>query len=68
MSSCVLALRRQIERIFHEGRTLSDELMLEFEEAGAWLALRVPSLLDMFREGLRLPDPLAGEPEPTRGR
>ncbi len=41
------------------GATISDALILEFEEAAAWIALEPPKVLDMFKG--ELGDPLATE-------
>jgi len=41
------------------GTTISDALILEFEEAAAWIALQPPNVLDMFKG--EMGDPLATE-------
>lgn len=41
------------------GATISDALILEFEEAAAWIALEPPKVLDMFKG--ELGDPFTTE-------
>ena len=48
---------RECKAALDAGTTISDALVLEFEEAAAWLALEPPNLLDLFKG--ELGDPLA---------
>jgi hypothetical protein len=54
-----LNMHEACKRMLVSGETISDDLMLEYSEAAAWLAIQAPNLLEMFRGEV-------GEPEPMR--
>ena len=54
-----LGWHRECSRVLDSGSTISDAAVLEFEEAAAWLVLRVPNLVDLFEGEL-------GDPEDER--
>ncbi len=43
-----MELRLRCKQMLDSGSTISDVVMLEFEEATAWLFLRAPNLLELF--------------------
>ncbi len=63
---------RQCKTLLGSGATISDALVLEFEEAAAWLIIKAPDLLAMFRGELGDPEAnLAQQPgmdDPDRPR
>ncbi len=44
-----VALHTACKRMLDGGTTISDALVLEFEEAAAWVAVQAPDLYAMFR-------------------
>jgi len=50
---------QECKTALESGTTISDALILEFEEAAAWIALEPPKVLDMFKG--ELGDPFATE-------
>ena len=43
-----LSLHAACKRMLKTGATISDAVVLEFEEAAAWVAIEAPNLLEMF--------------------
>jgi hypothetical protein len=52
-----LRLQEVCKRMLTEGTTISDAIVLDFEEACAWIALEAPNLYQMFRG--ELGDPMS---------
>ena len=46
----------QCKRLLGSGATISDALVLEFEEASAWLILQPPNVLALFSGELGVPE------------
>ena len=49
------------KRMLEAGSTISDAVVVEFDEAAAWIAIEAPNLLAMFRG--ELGDPHAAAPK-----
>ncbi len=49
---------RECKRLLGSGATISDVLVLEFEEAAAWICIKAPNMLAMFSGELGDPDDL----------
>ncbi len=47
---------RECKRLLGSGATISHVLVLEFEEASAWLAIEPPKILDLFSGELGQPE------------
>jgi hypothetical protein len=56
-----LRLQDVCKRMLTEGTTISDAVVLDFEEACAWIALEAPNLYQMFRG--ELGDPMTSDPK-----
>lgn len=60
-----LRLQDVCKRMLTEGTTISDAIVLDFEEACAWIALEAPNLYQMFRG--ELGDPMSdGKTNPEK--
>lgn len=44
-----LDIHGECRRLISTGATINDAVMMEFEEAAAWVAIQAPNLLDMFQ-------------------
>lgn len=44
-----LSLHGAVREILESGSTISDVVMLEYDEAAAWIAIQAPNLLDLFK-------------------
>ncbi|NOY91881.1 MAG: DUF3632 domain-containing protein [Deltaproteobacteria bacterium] len=44
-----LSLHAAVREILESGSTISDIVMLEYDEAAAWICIRAPNLLDLFK-------------------
>jgi hypothetical protein len=63
-----LRLQDVCKRMLTEGTTISDAVVLDFEEACAWIALEAPNLYQMFRGELGNPmssDPITDPEKPA---
>ena len=58
-----LRLQDVCKRMLTEGTTISDAVVLDFEEACAWIALEAPNLYQMFRG--ELGDPMSSDASRT---
>ena len=47
---------KECKRLLGSGATISDALVLEFEEASAWIAIDPPKILDLFSGELGVPE------------
>jgi len=47
------------KKMLEGGTTISDAVVIEFDEAAAWIAVVAPNLLDMFKGELGNPDEAA---------
>jgi len=47
--SSYLSLHTAVREILESGSTISDIVMLEYDEAAAWICIRAPNLLDLFK-------------------
>ena len=56
-----LQIHTACKRVLDNGATISDDLMLEFQERAAWVAIEAPNLLDMFRGEVGDPDVAMGK-------
>jgi hypothetical protein len=61
-----LQMHTACKKMLVSGQTISDDLMLEYDEAAAWLAIQAPNLLEMFRGEVGDPDPMATVSKPPR--
>lgn len=46
--STYLSWRSECEKALMSGATISDVLVMEFDEAAAWIAITAPNMLKMF--------------------
>lgn len=44
-----LSMHGAVREILESGSTISDVVMLEYDEAAAWIAIQAPNLLDLFK-------------------
>lgn len=44
-----LSLHGAVRDILESGSTISDVVMLEYDEAAAWIIIQAPNLLDLFK-------------------
>jgi hypothetical protein len=51
-----LQIRDTCSEMLASGSTISDAVMMEFDEAAAWMCVRAPNLLEMFQGELGDPD------------
>ncbi|MFW5920691.1 MAG: hypothetical protein ACOCUS_02535 [Polyangiales bacterium] len=54
-----LDMQKACKQMLSSGSTISDDLMLEYDEAAAWVAIKAPNLLELFRGELGDPDPMS---------
>ncbi len=54
---------QELRRLLGSGATISDVLVLEFEEAAAWLILKAPNVLEMFSGEVGDPEAVLGRPD-----
>ena len=47
-----IRFHRECQRVLASGGTINDVIVLEFDEAAAWLCLEAPDLLEIFQEDL----------------
>ena len=47
---------KECKRLLGSGATISDALVLEFEEASAWIAIDAPNILALFSGELGVPE------------
>ncbi|MEM6958527.1 MAG: hypothetical protein AAF411_16965 [Myxococcota bacterium] len=52
----------ECKRLLGSGATISDALVLEFEEASAWLAIDPPNILELFSGELGVPEKVVTSP------
>lgn len=62
-----LRMHAECKRMINSGATISDALVLDFEEASAWLVLEAPNLLGMFQGEIGDPDLATGKKRPRPG-
>ncbi len=51
-----LSWHRECKKLLGSGHTISDALVMEFEEASAWLIIEPPRILDLFSGELGNPE------------
>lgn len=56
-----LEIHSACKRVLDNGATISDDLVLEFQERAAWVAIKAPNLLEMFRGEVGDPDVATGK-------
>lgn len=56
-----LELHRTCKQMLSTGATINDALVLEFDEAAAWLAIQAPDMLQMFSGEMGDPSVATGE-------
>lgn len=54
-----LDMQKACKKMLSSGSTISDELMLEYDEAAAWVAIKAPNLLELFKGEIGDPDPMS---------
>lgn len=56
-----LELHRTCKEMLATGATINDALVLEFDEAAAWLAIQAPDMMQMFSGEMGDPNVATGE-------
>lgn len=61
-----LELHATCKEMLNTGATINDAVVLEFDEAAAWLVIQAPDMLQMFSGEIGDPDVATGTSKPTR--